>query len=67
MEVRHPRHPAETRSRIAGLATALDLARTGGSDWHGDIGPGEGHGSLGSQTVPEEWLERLESRRPTPK
>jgi hypothetical protein len=48
------------------LATALDLARTGGSDWHGDIGPGEGHGSLGSQTVPEEWLERLESRRPTP-
>jgi predicted metal-dependent phosphoesterase TrpH len=62
VEVRHPRHPAETRSRIAGIATALDLARTGGSDW-----PGEGHGSLGSQTVPEEWLERLESRRPTPK
>jgi predicted metal-dependent phosphoesterase TrpH len=67
VEVRHPRHPAETRSRIAGLATALDLARTGGSDWHGDIGPGEGHGSLGSQTVPDEWLERLESRRSTPK
>ncbi len=67
VEVRHPRHASETRSRIAGLATVLDLARTGGSDWHGDIGPGEGHGSLGSQTVPEEWLERLESRRPTPK
>ena len=66
VEVRHPRHAAETRSRIAGLATALDLARTGGSDWHGDIGPGEEHGSLGSQTVPENWLERLEARRPTP-
>lgn len=65
VEVRHPRHAAETRSRIAGLATALDLARTGGSDWHGDIGPGEGHGSLGSQTVPAEWLDRLEARRPT--
>ena len=67
VEVRHPRHAPETRSRIAGIASALDLARTGGSDWHGDIGPGEEHGSLGSQTVPEEWLERLESRRPTPK
>jgi predicted metal-dependent phosphoesterase TrpH len=66
VEVRHPRHPVEMRSRIAGIATALDLARTGGSDWHGDIGPGEEHGSLGSQTVPEEWLERLEARRPTP-
>ncbi len=67
VEVRHPRHAAETRSRIAGIATALDLARTGGSDWHGDVGPGEGHGSLGSQTVPEDWLARLESRRPTPR
>ena len=67
VEVRHPRHAPETRSRIAGIASALDLARTGGSDWHGDIGPGEEHGSLGSQTVPEDWLERLEARRPTPK
>lgn len=66
VEVRHPRHAPEVRSRIAGLATVLDLARTGGSDWHGDIGPGEEHGSLGSQTVPEEWLDRLEARRPTP-
>lgn len=67
VEVRHPRHASEIRSRIAGLATALDLARTGGSDWHGDIGPGEEHGSLGSQSVPEDWLERLEARRPTPR
>jgi len=67
VEVRHPRHATDTRSRIAGIATALDLARTGGSDWHGDIGPGEEHGSLGSQTVPEEWLARLEARRPTPR
>jgi len=67
VEVRHPRHAADTRSRIAGIATALDLARTGGSDWHGDIGPGEEHGSLGSQTVPEEWLARLAARRPKPR
>jgi predicted metal-dependent phosphoesterase TrpH len=67
VEVRHPRHAAETRSRIAGLATTLDLARTGGSDWHGDIGPGEEHGALGSQTVPEDWLDRLEARRPSPR
>lgn len=67
VEVRHPRHAPDMRSRIAGIATALDLARTGGSDWHGDIGPGEAHGSLGSQTVPEEWLERLEARRPVPR
>jgi predicted metal-dependent phosphoesterase TrpH len=67
VEVRHPRHASEIRSRIAGLATVLDLARTGGSDWHGDIGPGEEHGSLGSQTVPEDWLDRLEARRPTPR
>jgi predicted metal-dependent phosphoesterase TrpH len=64
VEVRHPRHTPEVRSRIAGLANVLDLARTGGSDWHGDIGPGEEHGALGSQTVPEDWLERLEARRP---
>lgn len=66
VEVRHPRHGADIRSRIAGLARSLDLARTGGSDWHGDIRLGEEHGSLGSQTVPAEWLDRLEERRPAP-
>jgi len=64
VEVRHPRHDPETRSRIAGLANVLDLARTGGSDWHGDEPLPDDHGSLGSQTVPAEWLERLEARRP---
>ncbi|HQR19057.1 MAG TPA: hypothetical protein PK948_11825, partial [Gemmatimonadales bacterium] len=66
VEVRHPRHGADIRSRIAGLARSLDLARTGGSDWHGDIRLGEEHGALGSQTVPAEWLDRLEERRPAP-
>lgn len=67
VEVRHPRHGPDIRSRLAGLARTLDLARTGGSDWHGDIRLGEEHGALGSQTVPEEWLDRLEERRPAPR
>ena len=35
-----------------------------GSDWHGDELLPDDHGALGSQTVPAEWLERLEARRP---
>jgi len=67
VEVRHPRHGADIRSRIAGLARALDLARTGGSDWHGDIRHPDEHGALGSQTVPWDWLDKLEERRPAPR
>jgi hypothetical protein len=63
LEVRHPSHDAELRARLAGLAARLGLLQTGGSDWHGDPGPGETHGALGSQEVPVEWLERLEESR----
>jgi hypothetical protein len=38
----------------------LGLLRTGGSDWHGDPGPGVTHGAMGSQQVPREWLDRLD-------
>ncbi len=63
VEVRHPSHDADLRSRLTGIALKLGLLRTGGSDWHGDPEPGETHGALGSQDVPLEWLERLEELR----
>lgn len=63
VEVRHPSHDADLRSRLTGIALQLGLLRTGGSDWHGDPEPGETHGALGSQEVPLEWLERLEALR----
>jgi hypothetical protein len=63
VEVRHPSHDGDLRSRLTGIALKLGLLRTGGSDWHGDPEPGETHGALGSQDVPLEWLERLEELR----
>jgi hypothetical protein len=48
---------------LTDIALALGLLRTGGSDWHGDPGPGETHGALGSQEVPLHWLERLDQHR----
>lgn len=66
VEVRHPSHDADLRSRLTGIALRLGLLRTGGSDWHGDPEPGETHGALGSQEVPLEWLERLEELRAGP-
>ncbi len=64
VETRHPSHDGETRARLTDLALALGLARTGGSDWHGEAEGGWSHGALGSQEVPLEWLEQLEARRP---
>jgi predicted metal-dependent phosphoesterase TrpH len=64
VETRHPRHDGEIRARITDLALELGLARTGGSDWHGDAG--DAHADIGTQDVPAEWLPELERRRPTP-
>jgi predicted metal-dependent phosphoesterase TrpH len=63
VEVRHPRHGAELRSRIGALAEALGLLKTGGSDWHGDSLSGLQHATIGSQQVPGDWLDQLESAR----
>ena len=63
VEIRHPSHDQPHRSRLTDFALRLGLLRTGGSDWHGDPGPGESHGALGSQEVPAEWLDRLEELR----
>lgn len=63
VETRHPSHDPDTRARLTDLALALRLLRTGGSDWHGDPEPGETHGTIGSQEVPLEWLERMDRHR----
>lgn len=62
VETRHPSHDPDVRTRITEWALALGLARSGGSDWHGD-GEEFRHGSLGSQEVPVAWVGELEARR----
>jgi predicted metal-dependent phosphoesterase TrpH len=65
VETRHPSHDPDLRSRLTDIAIQLGLLRTGGSDWHGDPGPGITHASIGSQRVPREWLDRLDASRTT--
>ncbi len=63
VETRHPSHDADLRARLTDIALELGLLRTGGSDWHGDPEPGFSHGTIGSQRVPREWLDRLDAFR----
>jgi len=60
VETRHPSHDPDLRARLTDIALKLGLLRTGGSDWHGDPEPGVTHGTIGSQQVPLEWLDRLD-------
>lgn len=64
VEIRHPRHSPAAEARLGRLAAKLDLAVSGGSDWHGDGDEGGSHAPLGGLDVPAEWLEKLEQRRP---
>jgi 3',5'-nucleoside bisphosphate phosphatase len=63
VETRHPSHDPDLRARLTDITLQLGLLRTGGSDWHGDPEPGVTHGTIGSQSVPIEWLERLDDLR----
>lgn len=65
VETRHPSHDGERVAEITEAALALDLARTGGSDWHGEMDPLGTHAMLGAMQVPDAWLEVLEARRPS--
>ncbi len=62
IEVRHPSHTPATERRLSALAGRYDLARTGGTDWHGDARARETGTPLGSLTIPEDWLADLEER-----
>ena len=62
VETRHPGHNGEVRARLTAVAETLDLLRTGGSDWHGDLDAESSHGLMGSQEVPVAWLELLDER-----
>jgi predicted metal-dependent phosphoesterase TrpH len=61
VETRHPSHSGEVRARITDLAAELGLHRTGGSDWHGEADGIGSHALLGSQEVPAEWLDRIDT------
>lgn len=63
VEVRHPSHSPDVTARLGELARGLGLLQTGGSDWHGEDSAVGGHDTIGSQAVPEAWLEALEARR----
>jgi hypothetical protein len=63
VETRHPSHDPDLRARLTDIALKLGLLRTGGSDWHGDPEPGVTHGTIGSQAVPRDWLDRLDEFR----
>lgn len=60
VEVKHPSHDASTERRLKKLAVELDLAPTGGTDWHGDFGVDRPIMTLGSLEIPSEWLDRVE-------
>lgn len=64
VETRHPSHSGDQLANITDAALALGLARTGGSDWHGETAAEGAHAQLGSQQVPDEWLTELRLRRP---
>jgi predicted metal-dependent phosphoesterase TrpH len=64
VETRHPGHDPDLRARLTDHALALGLARSGGSDWHGEDSPADHHATIGSQQVPAEWLSALEALRP---
>lgn len=59
IEVWHSDHAAVDREHYAGLSERLGLARSGGSDYHGDGGRREQ--ALGTVTLPPDEFARLEA------
>lgn len=65
IEVRHPSHAPRVEARLTKVARRLELAISGGSDWHGEPDAGMTHAPLGGMAVPAAWLEDLERRKTT--
>lgn len=63
LEVYHTNHDAAATARYLALAARLNLAVTGGSDYHGDTE--HGGGGPGTVSLPRAHYERLVARRPT--
>ena len=64
-EARYPDYGPLEEAYFLDLARTLDMVPTGGSDYHGRNKPGQGLGvGRGSLHVPDEILERLQSRMP---
>ena len=63
VETRHPSHSGDQLANITDVTIALGLARSGGSDWHGETEPRE-RTRNSAQQVPDEWLAELRARRP---
>lgn len=63
LEVMHSDHDAVARARYEALAARYGLARSGGSDYHGDVKPQVrlGSGVEGNVQVPQAWLDTLVS------
>ena len=62
LEVRHSDHDRATEDRYRQLAADHQLAVSGGSDYHGDVG--HRAALLGRVTLTSEELAALEARRP---
>jgi predicted metal-dependent phosphoesterase TrpH len=62
LEVRHSDHDRGTEDRYRQLAAEHELAVSGGSDYHGDVG--HRATSLGRVTLTAQELAALEARRP---
>lgn len=59
VEVLHPLNRHNVRARLQSLSRRLGLLRSGGSDWHGPSGY---QAAIGSQRVPEAWMETIRER-----
>lgn len=59
VEVFHPSHTSEDRSRLLALVQHFDLVPSGGSDSHGTSDSAR---LVGAQRVPEEWLALQDAR-----
>jgi hypothetical protein len=61
IEAYHSKHDAEATSRYVAMASAMGVAVSGGSDYHGD--PLHGPAHPGSVSLPAPDYERLLQRR----